>query len=296
MTIETTLQPRYALQKVFVIAVFLVMGLWGLYDYLIKIPRRERAFERGQVCFIVKEALAAAAAEPGASSRAKAIEARTGVDAEINALLARGMQKDDGAPPPTSDEVMKALRKNDDAEWLKLLVVFHLALVEAERLTPGSPPSAAYTAIYNLAEQAVDASGGVKKPNKFDRITQWLFILCLPAVPYLAWQWMRARRQSYRLDDAGTLSGPGFSWARDEIADIDMSRWMSKSVASVVHRDGSCAKLDDYVHRNTHLIVGAVASRLHPDAWTVEARRKDDTTDVPIPPTEANGESDGGEE
>jgi hypothetical protein len=296
MTIETTLQLRYAVQKAFVIAVFLVMGLWGLYDYAIKIPRRERAYERGQICFTVKEVLAAAAAEPSASTRTKAIEARNAVDAAITALLTQGMRKDDGAPPPTREQVMSAVRRNDDEDWLKLLVVFHLALVEAERLTPGAPPSAAYTAVYDLAEQAVDATSGVKKPNKFDRITQWLFILCLPGVPVLFWQWLQARRHVYRLDDAGTLSGPGFSWPREEIADIDMSRWMSKSVATIVHRDGSRAKLDDYVHRNTHLIVGAVASRLHPDVWTVEARRKGDTSDLPISPAEATGESDGGGE
>jgi hypothetical protein len=296
MPIETTLQSRYAVQKVFVIAVFLVMGLWGLYDYIVKIPRRERAYERGQICFTVKEALAAAAAEPGASSRTKAADARNTVDAAITALLTQGMRKDDGAPPPTNEEVLRAVRKNDDEDWLKLLVVFHLALVEAERLTPGASPSAAYTTIYDLAEQAVGATSGVKKPNKFDRITQWLFILCLPAVPYLAWQWVQARRQFYRLDDAGTLTGPGFSWARDDIADIDMGRWMAKSVASVVHRDGTRVRLDDYVHRNTHLIVGAIASRMYPDAWTEEARRRNDTAGGPIAPAEANGESDAGEE
>ena len=76
----------------------------------------------------------------------------------------------------------------------------------------------------------------------------------------------------YRLDDEGTLHTPQGTWTRPQIADIDMNRWMAKSIAWVVHNDGSRIKLDDYKFRKLNLIIGAIASRLHPDDWDDEAR------------------------
>ena len=51
-----------------------------------------------------------------------------------------------------------------------------------------------------------------------------------------------------------------------------MTRWMSKSIAHVVHTNGTRAKLDDYQHKDLHLIVGAIASRIQPKEWTPDAR------------------------
>ena len=47
---------------------------------------------------------------------------------------------------------------------------------------------------------------------------------------------------------------------------------MAKSVAAVEHRDGRRIKLDDYVHKDLHLIVGSIASRLHPEDWDDDAK------------------------
>ena len=81
-----------------------------------------------------------------------------------------------------------------------------------------------------------------------------------------------ATRRVYSLDDEGTLSTPDGKWRQEEIADIDMDRWMAKSIAWVVPRQGRRVKLDDYKFRNLHLIVGAISARLHPDEWDSEAR------------------------
>ena len=48
---------------------------------------------------------------------------------------------------------------------------------------------------------------------------------------------------------------------------------MAKSIAYVVHTQGTRVKLDDYKHRNLHLIVGGIASRLYPEAWDAEAKQ-----------------------
>src|SRR5207244_10831440 len=61
------------------------------------------------------------------------------------------------------------------------------------------------------------------------------------------------------------------AWTQDEIAEIDMSRWMAKSIAWVIHRDGQRLRMDAYLHKDLHLIVGAIASRLHPAQWNDQA-------------------------
>lgn len=126
-----------------------------------------------------------------------------------------------------------------------------------------------------LKEVTVD--GAPIQPAAYDRPTQWLFISCILMVPYFWLELARVKKRIYRLDEDGTLhlpkgTQPSETWRPSDIADIDMERWMAKSVAWLVHRDGTRIKLDDYKHKNLHLIVGAVASRLYPDQWTAEAK------------------------
>ena len=71
-----------------------------------------------------------------------------------------------------------------------------------------------------------------------------------------------------------------------EISDIDMSRWMSKSVAKIVHTDGRTVTVDDYVHQDADQIIGAIAHRLRPEEWTdhakaVESNSPSEEPDIP---------------
>src|SRR5687767_13201078 len=81
------------------------------------------------------------------------------------------------------------------------------------------------------------------RPGKWDRLTQWFFISCLPFTFYGIWLYKKAKRQVFRLDEQGTLHFAGDAalgsgaWTQAEIADIDMSRWMAKSIAYAVHAD-----------------------------------------------------------
>ncbi|MHC4911171.1 MAG: hypothetical protein ACYTF9_15805 [Planctomycetota bacterium] len=109
-------------------------------------------------------------------------------------------------------------------------------------------------------------------PSTFDRAIQWAFILCLPCAPFFILAWSKAKKKHFELDDAGTLSAPEGRFPPEEIADIDMDRWMAKSVAFVVLQSGDRIKLDDYIYRNTHQIVGSIAARIRPTEWTDEAR------------------------
>jgi hypothetical protein len=115
-------------------------------------------------------------------------------------------------------------------------------------------------------------------PGALDRVVQWVYLSCLPFAPVFLWQYVKAKRQKYRLDDDGTLYFEGDpqlgsgAWPQAEIADIDMSRWMMKSIAYPMHKDGRRLVLDAYLHKNLHLIIGVIASRFYPTQWDTEAK------------------------
>ena len=75
---------------------------------------------------------------------------------------------------------------------------------------------------------------------------------CLPFAPYFLWLFFKAKKQVYRLDDEGTLHFAGDpamksgAWRLEQMADIDMNRWMAKSIAYLVHQDGTRLTLDAY--------------------------------------------------
>ncbi len=271
MDITTTLQLKFSLQKIFIIVICTVMGLWGVYDYRYKIPAQQRAYEQGQVFLRVKQALEA---EPGSATAQEALSrARETVQDELQALVDKGSS---GLEAVAGDprQAIESIRASDDAGWFQILVIFASALGEANGRLPDQDPSPAYVQAGGLARDGVTHTADVSPPGKFDRATQWMFILCLPFAPYYTWSLLAARRRVYRLDADGTLHAPEGIWTKEEIADIDMGRWMSKSIAHVVHSDGRRIKLDDYVYRNVHLIVGAIASKRYPQEWATNARRR----------------------
>jgi hypothetical protein len=131
---------------------------------------------------------------------------------------------------------------------------------------------------YQQLEQALDRIGTPIPPSKFDRAMQWMFILSLPCAPWCFWMYIKAKRQVYKLDENDTLTFTGDDslasgeWTAAEIADIDMSRWMAKSIAWAVHSDGKRLKLDAFLHQDLHLIIGRIAHRFYPDQWDIDAK------------------------
>lgn len=129
-----------------------------------------------------------------------------------------------------------------------------------------------YAALEKEMKQLAPGGENPVPPGKYDPLIQWIYILCLPCVPYFIIQLTRAKGKNYRLDDDMTLHLPEGTWSEADIADIDMSRWMAKSTAWVIHVDGTRVKLDDYLYTNTHLIVGAFAHKMYPEQWDIEAK------------------------
>jgi len=110
-------------------------------------------------------------------------------------------------------------------------------------------------------------------PSTLNALVQWMFISCILGVPWCLWSIHGLRTNRYELDEHGNLHLPhGDEWKRDEIAGIDMSRWMAKSVAYVEHISGKREKLDAYLRKNMELIVGGMSHRFEPGKWTREAK------------------------
>ena len=227
MTIKTSISPLYAGQKILAVLLCAVFGVWGVYDYTIKIPKQEATFTR-------------------------------------------------------FEQAKSELEQLDKSN--------------ADHLSRGTQPSQAERDRYAHVTSELNAlaPGGAApvKPSKFNRATQWMYIACLPFTFWFLWMFIKARRQRYQLDDEGALHfdgdpehGTGI-WTAPQIAGIDMSRWMAKSIAFVIDDKGTRLKLDAYLHKDLHLIIGAIACRFYPDQWDAEGKQVKSLEDL------VGGESD----
>lgn len=114
-------------------------------------------------------------------------------------------------------------------------------------------------------------------PAAYDRAVQlWLYIVgCgVLGTPFFVWNLIVLPRTAakWRLNEDGSLETPEGAIPADQIANLDMSRWMAKSIATVETSDGRSIKLDDYKFRGMDLIIGALAQRFAPGEWTPEAK------------------------
>ncbi|MHC4415124.1 MAG: hypothetical protein ACYS0G_07565 [Planctomycetota bacterium] len=279
MAITTSIARGYAWRMIIIAGVCAVLGAWGLYDYVIAIPRDQQLHDRRKLLELCQAALQTEQIRNELSPEAQ--QAREEIQSEFEEVIRRNMAQlqpqDQGFSTQEQlqerlNEIGQTIQSSGDADWLRLLAVIVRGL-EAQRhlpLTEEAYPDA--HAAFQTTQRTIESIGEVTAPGKYDRITQWAFISCLPFAPYFIWRFIRTRRQVYVLDDEGSLHMPGRTWQAREISDIDMKRWMAKSIAHVVHTDGTRVKLDDYLHRNLHLIIGAIASRLYPEAWDAEAK------------------------
>lgn len=242
MAITTTLATRYWLKTLIMAIVCLVLGVWGAWDYWVAIPAQQLGFDRAEVLRTAKAGL----------------ESSSGSDAHRQAV----------------DSVAAALAGEGDDAWTAVLSQIQGALAGGD--------FASTQAATGHVQDGLNRWGSVTPPGKYDRPVQIMFILCFPfGIWYLrSLSVHRNRAQGYRLDDDGTLNWPGGSASESEIASIDMDRWScptgnarSTWVAKVETADGQRVVLDDYLYTGMHLVIGAIAHRLHPDEWTVEAKR-----------------------
>jgi hypothetical protein len=300
MPITTTLAPQHKWRQLFIAALCAVFGVWGIYDYVWAIPAKQRRADRYEVLLNTKAAFETSQ-KPGEATpeTKKALES---INAELGSMFNRELklvqeQASGTAAPPSdpaaaaeklkqqSGQAINNVLSSDDRQWFELLLVSSHALTQPRET--GNLQGESLKA-YEVVKAALDQIGTPGKPSKFDRAMQWAFILCLPCVPWFLWQYSKDKKQVATLHDDGSLElpPPHGRWAKNDIADIDMSRWMRKSIATVVHRDGRRVVLDDYKQKRTHLIVGAIASEKYPDQWTAEAKPVKSASQPPAEPAD----------
>lgn len=202
MAIETRVQPRQTIQNVAYGVLCLGLGIWGWYDYAVKIPNAEAAF------------IAYTDAEQSKS--------------ELEELARTGTLSDAQREQYKLAESTLALFKEKPAE-----------------------------------------------PAEYDRAVQlWLYIVgCgVLGVPWFAYAQWNLSRLRFRLGDDGSFSAPEGQFSAEQITGIDMSRWMSKSIAEVEAEGGVRIRLDDYQHKGVEDIVAHFAARFEPGKWTSDAR------------------------
>ena len=258
MAFTTKLATRYWLKTTIVSAVCIVLGLWGVWDYVVAIPQREESVMRSVVLKIVHSALST---ERGSVERDKA------------GVVVR-LAKESAANKPVKESVGKQMDLGNTAGWIDSLELFQVAL------SGGDLEIQSQSVV--LIEDGLNQYGSVTPPSKYDRPMQWAFILCIPFGFYYLWVFvkMSSKAKIYNFDDQGGLTTPEGYWTADEITDIDMSKWIAPTgnaratwTATVITSDKKSVLLDDYIFEDMHLIIGSLAHRFYPQQWAPNAKR-----------------------
>ena len=173
---------------------------------------------------------------------------------------------------------------------------------ELEKRSATIPLTPVEVAEYDAAKTALASFvGGAPEPvPAYDRPLQlWVyFVGCgLLGTPWCCMMILKLRRQHFEFDDAGNLSALGVRIAAENIASIDMSQWMNKSIATVHGVGGERIKIDDYMMENANLIIGSLANRFEPLLWNTDATKvkppeeEEEARDKPLNDAPSEGES-----
>ncbi len=241
MAIQTSVKRSFILWNVLYLVLCGGLGAWGAYDYWVTIPDQE-----------------AAVVEYEELSQRRAVLEIRGV------LWTLIKKKSDGT-----------ITESEDASLATMRAEFE----EAGITQPPPPLSPEEVAEYETIKVTLKddfENTAPEPPASYDRwVNFWIYFVGtgILGTPWFVWKLFSRRGQTWRLEDDGSLSTPDGVFGRDEIDDIDMSIWMKKSIAKVEIKDRSePIVLDDYEYADVYLIVGALASRFHPDEWTEEAK------------------------
>lgn len=241
MAIQTSVKRSFILWNVLYIVLCGGLGAWGAYDYWVTIPDQEQAVVEYEELTALRGNL------------------------EIRGVLWTLIKKkSDGTITESEDESLATMRTE-----------FEKAGVQQ----PPPPLSEAEVAEYEAIKVTLKddfENTAPEPPASYDGwVNFWIYFVGtgILGTPWFVWKLLSRRGQAWRLEDDGSFSTPDGVFAAEEIADIDMSIWMKKSIAKVIIKDrAEPITLDDYEYANVYRIVGALASKFHPDEWTEEAK------------------------
>lgn len=272
-TLTSNISQGYSIRCWLIMIVCLVLGLWGVYDYVWAIPTQAEHAERRELTQEVRILLDVSDIPVHRSGE------------ELISVLRNKLGTFQFQVPGTgetdplrmmTDELDRIEPRSREA-WMITMMIYITGLqaeldVQVNFPVHGSREAAKQTALA-LAARSLDLYGDAQTPSIYDRPVQWLFMISLIFIPFYAWSLLVFSPKKYALEEDGTLHLPEGAWSRDDTADIDMTRWMSKSTAWIEHVDGTRIKLDAHIYKNLHLIIGAVAHRFHPDKWQEDGRK-----------------------
>lgn len=147
-----------------------------------------------------------------------------------------------------------------------------------EKQSATKPLSASEITEYEAAKKVLEGyTDGVPEPvPAYDRPLQlWVYVIGCGVLgsPWCFWALIKLRKQRLELDAEGTLITNDIRLTADQIKSIDMSKWMSKSIATVEGVGGERVKIDDYMMQDANLIVGQIANRFEPEAWNTDGTK-----------------------
>jgi len=228
MTPQTsTLRPMAGFRWLAIAIVSLVLGLWGVYDYAVKIPADAAKHERFQIARHVAAALENANFN-SQEFREQRDDALARIGAELAQLGREPAALGDRSAVAAEIDPMRAAISTIDAEqrdaWVTTLAIYQRGLNSPTRLGPSLSGWSALA--WELTQPVINAFGSVTPPATFDRLVQWAFIACLPAFPWYLIVYFRAKSKKYKLTADGNLHLPGEDdpWPLDLISGIDMSK------------------------------------------------------------------------
>ena len=304
MAITTSLKRSYVLQRVVLAVLCVGLGAWGVMDYFVWLPAKQKAFVRAEVYRAVNDAITAhgTGAENATSSMELADARLQTAAAEVSEVARDAMtteESDSLSVEQKADRMREALEGANLQQWLFELTMLKTALDEVKQTPPGRVPerSEQFLQIADMLKLRLSETDDISEVSTVDRVTRGvLFMPCLPYGLWLFYALARMRRIRYVLDDDGTLKTPGGDIAPDQIADVDMSRWMAKSFATIKLTDGREVKIDDFYHQDAHLIIGQLAHERDPEAWNDDATpvKPEESVD-PAEPEEAPGDAETGD-
>lgn len=114
-------------------------------------------------------------------------------------------------------------------------------------------------------------------------IQRWIIVpLCFGVGALFLLTWRLSARRSYTYNDDGSLVAPEGAFRADEMTGIDMTRWMSKSIAMLEisggpKGGGKAVKLDAWIYANLEDIIETLNKRFHPDEYKSEDATEPET-------------------
>lgn len=105
------------------------------------------------------------------------------------------------------------------------------------------------------------------------RIQYTLAAICFPASAVFVLTWLLSARRKYIIREDGTLVAPEGVFPADSLTDVDMTKWMDKSIAVVEIRGGpakggTAVKLDAWIYDGLDEVIEKLARRFHPDEFS----------------------------